>query len=149
MTTDASRLVAPAPAAPPCRISIVIIDDEAAVRVGLRRLCQALGLAATVYASGREFLESIDAGLPLPDCLLLDAQMPEMTGLDLQRQLCRRAIRIPTIVFTADDAPETRSRYLAAGAFEYFRKPIAGDDLLAAVRRAATPAVADGGRAAI
>ena len=142
MTTDAARSAPPATGSHPRRISIGIIDDEPAVRVGLRRLCQALGLVANVYASGREFLDGIDAGMPHPDCLLLDAQMPEMTGLDLQRQLCCRGVRIPTIVFTADDAPETRSRYLAAGAVEYFRKPIAGDDLLAAVRRAATPAMA-------
>jgi FixJ family two-component response regulator len=121
---------------PARQIAVAIVDDETLVRVSLRRLCSAFGLSATAYGSGREFLDSLDSDQPQPDCLLLDIQMPEMTGLELQRLLTSRGVRVPTIVVTADDAPEARARCLAAGAIDYLRKPIGADELLAAIERA-------------
>lgn len=118
------------------RVSVAIVDDEESVRVGLRRLCNALGLRAVAYGSGLEFIETLDAGAMRPDCLLLDAHMPDMTGLEVQQHLVARSARFPTIVYTADDAPEAQARYVAAGAAEYLRKPIGGDELLAAIARA-------------
>ena len=114
---------------------IVIVDDEESVRTGLRRLCVSLGLRASVYASGNEFLHSLAAGAASPDCVLLDAHMPLMSGLEVQRHLVDVGLRIPTIVYTADDAPEAEARYVAAGVTAYLRKPIAGDELLAAIEQ--------------
>lgn len=119
--------------APP--ISIAIVDDEESVRTGLRRLCVSLGFRTTAYASGRELVDALAAGTPPPDCVLLDAHMPHMTGLDVQRHLVDAGLRIRTIVYTADDAPEAKARYIAAGVAAYLRKPIAGDDLLAAIEQ--------------
>jgi FixJ family two-component response regulator len=124
------------PAVPEPRISVAIVDDEHTVRVSLRRLCEALGLDATVYASGRDFINALDSGITRADCLLLDAHMPQMTGLDLQRHLVDSGQRLPTVVYTADDAPEAQARYTAAGVEEYLRKPIGGEELLAAISRA-------------
>jgi len=117
---------------------IVIIDDEESVRTGLRRLCVSLGLRASVYASGREFLDSLAAGAAPPHCLLLDAHMPHMSGLEVQRHLVDAGLNVPTIVYTADDAPEAEARYVAAGVSAYLRKPIAGDELLTAIERVMT-----------
>ena len=116
-------------------LTIAIVDDEESVRTGLRRLCTALGLNASVYGSGRDFIASLEAGLPRPDCLLLDAHMPQMGGLEVQRHLTDAGVDIATIVYTADDAPEAKARYIAAGVTEYLRKPIAGDELLEALER--------------
>ena len=127
MTLDATNTGRP--------VAVAIVDDEVLVRVSLRRLCNAFGLAATAYGSGREFLDGLKHGAQ-PDCLLLDIQMPEMTGLELQRHLTTLGVSIPTIVVTADDAPEARARCMAAGALEYLRKPIGADELLAAIERA-------------
>jgi len=114
---------------------IVIVDDEESVRTGLRRLCISLGLRASVYGSGREFLDSLSAGASRPDCLLLDAHMPHMSGLEVQRALVEAGLQVPTIVYTADDAPEAEARYIAAGVAAYLRKPIAGDELLDAIEQ--------------
>jgi FixJ family two-component response regulator len=114
---------------------IVIVDDEESVRTGLRRLCVSLGLRASVYASGREFLDSLAAGAPHPHCLLLDAHMPHMSGLEVQRYLIEAGFEFPTVVYTADDAPEAEARYMAAGVAAYLRKPIAGDELLESIER--------------
>jgi FixJ family two-component response regulator len=116
-------------------LSIAIVDDEPSVRVSLRRLCNALGMRASVYASGAAFLDSLADG-STPDCVLLDMHMPEMTGLDVQRQLSARGSRIPIIVVTADDSPEANDRGITAGAFAFLRKPIGIDELVCAVNSA-------------
>jgi FixJ family two-component response regulator len=117
------------------RVTVAIVDDEESVRTSLRRLCLALGLDATIFASGPDLIESLDAGGPPPDCLLLDAHMPDMTGLEVQQLLARRGTHFPVLIYTADDAPEAQARYLAAGAAEYLRKPLGSDELFAAVAR--------------
>lgn len=117
------------------RIAVAIVDDDASVRVSLRRLCEAFDLSATVYASGREFLASLDNGGVRTDCLLLDAQMPEMNGFELQRHLAARGARIPTILYTGGDIPELPA-HATTDVVGYLRKPIAAADLLAAIERA-------------
>ena len=122
------------------RVSVAIVDDEESVRTSLRRLCLALGLDATVFASGPDLIEYLATGAPAPDCLLLDAHMPDMTGLEVQQLLASHGMRFPVLVYTADDAPEAQARYLAAGATDYLRKPLGSDELFAAVTRAVSGA---------
>ena len=117
-------------------LHVAIVDDEEAVRVSLRRLCQSLDIHAVAYASGVEFLDDLNAHGADPDCLLLDAHMPQMTGLDVQQQLTARGVRFPTVVYSADDEPEALDRYVAAGAIAYLRKPLCGDQLIAAIKHA-------------
>src|SRR5947209_2003391 len=112
------------------QVRVAIVDDETSVRVSLRRLCEALGLRATAYSSGQEFIDALERETPPPDCLLLDAHMPEMTGLEVQQHLVACGARFPTIIYTADDSPEAQARYMAAGVAEYLRKPVGGEELL-------------------
>jgi FixJ family two-component response regulator len=69
----------------------------------------------------------------IPECLIVDLQMPEMTGLDLQYHLARSGIRIPTIIITAHDEVSSRRRCESAGAFAYLLKPLHGSTLIAAI----------------
>jgi FixJ family two-component response regulator len=112
------------------KVSVAIVDDDASVRVGLQRLCEAYGLNARAYASGPEFLAALAAGVVVADCLLLDAHMPEMTGPELQRHLLAQGVSVPTIFFTADDAPLGLQ---AGGDVAYLRKPVSGERLFAAI----------------
>jgi FixJ family two-component response regulator len=130
MTSESAR--------PHRRVDIGIVDDEEIIRVSLCRLCEALGLSATAYASGHEFIEGLERGVPRPDCLVLDAHMPQMTGLELQQHLVGRGISLPIVIYSADDAPKAQARYLAAGVAEYVRKPAGAEELLAAINRAMT-----------
>jgi FixJ family two-component response regulator len=107
---------------------IAIVDDEGSVRTSLHRLLSAAHLFSTTYASGREFLESLP--MRLPDCLILDLQMPGLSGLEVQRQLAAEGLRVPTIIITADDDPETRERCRLAGSIAYLCKPFDGQTLL-------------------
>ena len=67
--------------------------------------------------------------------------MPHMSGLEVLRHLVDAGLEFPTIVYTADDAPEAEARYVAAGVSAYLRKPIAGDELLTAIEQVMTQAL--------
>ena len=121
--------VLPSPHSP----TIAIVDDDVSVRSSLHRLCRAFGLMSTTYSSGREFLASLNAGAPPADCLVLDAHMPEMSGPELLQCLRARGLQIPTIVFTADDAPETLLRHVTGSVMTFLRKPASADHLLSAI----------------
>ena len=113
---------------------IAIIDDDRSVRKALQRLLRASDLDANTFGSGREFLDSV--GGALPDCLVLDLQMPEMNGLELQRHLIQAGRRLPTIVITGHDEPGMEAQCMAAGASRYLRKPLDDKVLLDAIRHA-------------
>jgi CheY-like chemotaxis protein len=110
-------------------LRVAIVDDEPAVRVGLRRLCGALGVEATAYESGHVFLDALRDGAT-PDCVLLDMHMPEMSGLEVQRRMAEFTDRVAVLAITADDSPETSIRWLARGALACLRKPIGVDELM-------------------
>lgn len=111
---------------------VAVVDDEGSVRRAVVRLLRSANYRAEAFASTTVFLESL--AVRVPDCLILDLQMPGMTGLDLQVRLLQLDCRVPVIVITAYDEAETRTRCLAMGASHYFRKPVEGDDLLDAIR---------------
>ena len=110
---------------------VAVIDDEESIRKSLRRLLMAADLDAVVYASGQEFLDALRGRQP--DCLILDLQMPGLTGLEVQRALTSAGVRVPTIIITAHDEPEARARCLAAGVAAYLCKPLHDEMLLDAI----------------
>jgi FixJ family two-component response regulator len=110
---------------------VAVVDDEESIRKSLRRLFMAAQLDAEIYASGQEFLDSLHRRQP--DCLVLDLQMPGLTGLEVQKALTGTRARFPTIIITAHDEPETRARCLAAGAAAYLCKPLHDEMLLEAI----------------
>jgi FixJ family two-component response regulator len=121
-------------AMPPPTVSVAIVDDDAPVRLALARLLRASSFETETYASGEEFLSSLS--LRTPGCLIVDLQMPGMTGLQLQHHLARAGIKIPTIVITAHDEGGTRERCASAGASAYLLKPLQSATLIAAINAA-------------
>ena len=111
------------------RLKVAIVDDEPAVRVGLRRLCGALGVQVTAYETGQLFLDALRIGAT-PDCVLLDMHMPEMSGLEVQRRMAELTDQVAVLAITADDSPETSIRWLARGALACLRKPVGVDELM-------------------
>ena len=112
---------------------VAVVDDDDSVRGALVRLLRSADFAAAAFSSAHAFLRALpDTAI---DCLILDLQMPEMPGLDLQRRLRSDFpdLRIPVIVATAYDEPGLRERCFAAGASVYLRKPVDSAELLAAV----------------
>jgi len=123
---------------------VYIIDDDPSIRCGFKRLMEAYGYDARVFASAREFLA---AGIPgTNSCLIIDVAMPEMDGLQLYAELLRRGCQAPTIFITALDDPTVRESVKHTEKAAFFQKPVDADALLDAVRwtlpaesKAATP----------
>jgi FixJ family two-component response regulator len=118
------------------RPRVAVVDDDLSVRRALERLLRAAGFDAVIFASAHElfyFLESQHA-----DCLVLDLHMPGMNGLEVQRRLSQCGYRVPVIVVTGHDEPQSRSQCLSAGAAAYFAKPLDDKALLGAIEAAMT-----------
>ncbi|HVR67128.1 MAG TPA: response regulator [Verrucomicrobiae bacterium] len=121
------------------RPRIAVIDDDLSVRRALERLLRASGYDAAVFASGHEFFYSLEDRTP--DCLILDLHMPGMNGLEVQRRLRETGVRLPVVVITGHDEPQTRTQCLDAGAAAYLCKPLNDEALIAAIQGAITAAV--------
>jgi len=113
---------------------IAIVDDEVSICRALLRLLRVANYRAESFDSPIRFLESLTECRP--DCVVLDLQMPAMTGVELQQQLLRLDDPPPVIIITAHDEPKTRERCLALGAIRYLRKPIEGDLLIDSIEEA-------------
>ena len=114
--------------------SIVVIDDDDAVRDSVSTLLEAHGFSVRCFASGPEFLQSNFQGTTA--CLLLDYHMPEMTGVDLLNELKRRGFSYPTILITGLSDAMIQKRAEAAGVLAVLRKPTPQQAILDAVRHA-------------
>jgi FixJ family two-component response regulator len=124
------------------RRRVAVVDDDPSVRKALQRLLRASDHDADAFGSAQDFLNSLPA--TIPDCLVLDLQMPGLNGLTLQRELARAGRHLPTVIITGHDEPGMQARCLAAGAGAYLRKPLDGKALLAAIEDAINAASASG-----
>jgi|SRR6516164_375178 FixJ family two-component response regulator len=113
---------------------IAIVDDDLAVRKSLSLLLDASSFETETYGSAADFLDSLSGGPP--QCLIVDLQMPDMTGIELQDHLVHAGIDIPTIAITAHNEFGAEERCRAAGAKAYLIKPIDDDTLVAAINSA-------------
>ncbi len=107
---------------------IVVIDDDDACRAAIVGLARAMGYRTAAFGSGDAFLSS-DAPTHTR-CLLVDAHMPGMGGLDLHRRVIALGHRIPTIMMTAAPFDADRRNALESGLLAYHRKPVTGEGLL-------------------
>lgn len=112
--------------------TVVIVDDDYSARRGLTRLVRAAGFQAVSFASAREFLDSAER--EGPGCIVLDVQMPEMTGPELQQELSETLNGLPIIFLSAHGDVPTAAKVMKKGAVDFLTKPVDRDDLLEAIR---------------
>ncbi|MDD5033828.1 MAG: response regulator [Methylococcaceae bacterium] len=111
--------------------TVFIVDDDSAVRSGLNRLLRSAGYQTATFASAGEFLDHLeDDG---PGCLVLDMQLPDCNGLDLQQTLNRRGRLLPIVFLTGHGDIPMSVRAMKAGAVDFLTKPCQDDILLAAI----------------
>jgi FixJ family two-component response regulator len=122
---------------------VMIVDDDESMRRAARRLVRSFGLCVDTFASAEDFLAS--GRLAETSCLVLDVQMPGLSGIDLQSKLIAEGHHIPLIFITAFADEKTQARVLEAGAYAYLIKPFNEDDLLEGIRRALQPVNASPG----
>ena len=119
---------------PNTRSVVAIVDDDEAVGNAIEVLMRSVGLIAKAFSSGEEFLRSPE--LSHTGCLVVDFDMPKMSGLDLHYNLSQLGKEIPTVMITAYPSDDIRARALQAGVICYLPKPFDESDLLNCIQAA-------------
>src|SRR6266481_1113765 len=112
---------------------IYVVDDDVSVREAVEGLIRSAGLSVRTFALAQEMLASLRK--ELPSCLVLDIQLPDINGFELQQELATKRIRIPIIFLTGHGEIPMSVRAIKAGAVEFLTKPF-DDELLKAIRKA-------------
>jgi FixJ family two-component response regulator len=113
---------------------VFVVDDDASVRDAIRKLISSVGLRVETFGSANEFLNSKRA--EAPGCLVLDVRLPDLSGLEFQRDLTQANVRIPIIFITGHADVPMSVRAMKAGAVEFLTKPFRGQELLDAIQEA-------------
>jgi FixJ family two-component response regulator len=113
---------------------IAIVDDDPSVRQGLARLIRSLGWKAETFASAQEFLDR--RGTETASCLVLDLQLPDLSGIDLQKRMVEVGWETPIIFLTGHGDIPTTVQAMKAGAIEFLTKPVDEEELLKAIQEA-------------
>ena len=112
---------------------VYVVDDDPSAREGVAGLIRSAGLKARTFTSAQEFLATPRP--EIPSCLVLDVNLPGLSGLDLQQELAKSGDQIPIIFLTGHgDIPMT-VRAVKAGAVDFLTKPFDDEDLLSAIRQ--------------
>jgi len=112
--------------------TVVVIDDDSAIRESLKSLFRSVGIDVQALASVSEFVNSERP--EGPSCLILDVRLPGKSGLDLQRELAAANTRLPVIFITGHGDIRMSVRAMKDGAIEFLTKPFRDQDLLDAVQ---------------
>jgi FixJ family two-component response regulator len=114
--------------------TVFVIDDDPSVLKSLARLLRSLELNVATFVSPQEFLEQLKPGLH--GCLILDIEMPDLSGIELQRELTARGNELPVIFLTGHgDIPKT-VQAMKQGAMDFLTKPVHDQDLIEAIHSA-------------
>ena len=114
--------------------TVFIVDDDEAVRRSLRRLIASAGMAVEDYATAEEYAGRYDPSRP--GCLVLDVRMPGMSGLELQKMLQQKGMRIPVIIVSGHGDVPKAVQAMKGGAVDFIEKPFKGEVLLDRIRQA-------------
>jgi FixJ family two-component response regulator len=117
-----------------------IVDDDDAARKGTDRLLAAAGYETRTYASAREFLSAL--GPDMSGCVVLDVQLPDQHGLEVQLALSERGVPLPIVFMTGHGEIPDTVRAIQRGAVDFLTKPVDGQVLIDAVSRALAQDVA-------
>ena len=113
---------------------VFLIDDDESMRISLSRMLRELGYLVEDYSSAKSFIET---SIPVsPAVILLDMQMPDMTGLDLQEALINMGRKTPIVFVSGQSHPHQIVQGLKKGALDFLFKPFNLDELLKAVSEA-------------
>jgi FixJ family two-component response regulator len=113
---------------------VYIVDDDPLIRESSKRLFSSFDMIAETFANAQQFLDHHREDLP--GCLILDYQMPEKNGLELQQELIARKDDLPIIFLTAHGDIPTSVKAIRSGAVDFLTKPVEQQVLLESVRKA-------------
>jgi len=113
---------------------VFVVDDDSSIREAIAILVKLAGLSVETFGTAQEFLRSKRPDLP--GCVVLDVELPGLSGLDLQRELTAHGIKLPIIFITGYGDIPMSVRAMKAGALEFLTKPFRDRDLLDAIQQA-------------
>jgi FixJ family two-component response regulator len=113
---------------------VFVVDDDRLVRDSVADLLGSAGFAAQTFGSATEFIQAQRPDIPA--CLILDIELPDLSGLDLQTDLAKSGAEVPVIFLTGHGDIRKSVRAMKAGAAEFLTKPFCAQELLDAVRQA-------------
>ncbi len=113
---------------------VSVVDDDESVRKSLKRLLASMGFQVETFPSAINFLN--EGKLQAFGCVIVDVRMPEMNGLDLQKQLNASGIRLPVVFITAHEDLAIKMQALEAGAYAFLQKPFSAPSLIDAINLA-------------
>jgi DNA-binding NtrC family response regulator len=116
---------------------IYVVDDDVSVREAVESLIRSAGLSVKTFSSAQEILASLRK--EVPSCLVLDIELPDINGFELQQELATKDIQIPIIFLTGHGDIPMSVRAIKAGALEFLTKPFEDEYLLEAIRKAIVP----------
>jgi FixJ family two-component response regulator len=114
--------------------TVIVVDDDPAVREALQSLMGSVGLRVEAYGSAKEFLANPSP--QGPSCLVLDIRLPGKSGLDFQDDMAKLNIALPVIFISGHGDIPMSVRAMKAGAVEFLTKPFRDQDLLDAIQAA-------------
>jgi FixJ family two-component response regulator len=113
---------------------VFVVDDDSSIREAIKSLVSLVGLRVETFGTAQEFLRNERPDLP--GCVVLDVELPGLSGLDLQRELAAHGIKLPIIFITGYGDIPMSVRAMKAGATEFLTKPFRDQDLLDAIQQA-------------
>ena len=119
--------------------TVIVVDDDAAVRHSLKFALELEGLDVRLYTGGDELLAADD--FPAQGCLVVDYHMPSMNGVELMDRLRQREVDLPAILITSTASCDLRSRAARVGFDRVLEKPLEDSSLVDSIRRALAPAL--------
>ena len=125
---------------------IYVVDDDEAIRRSLSFLLRTSGFAVELFEGGLPFLKA--AGALAPGCVLLDVRMPDMDGLEVQRELRARGVMLPVVIMPGHGDVDRAVAAMKAGASDFIEKPFEKAALLACIEAARAQSVAARGASA-
>jgi len=113
-----------------------VVDDDASFRTAIERRLRHAGYQVEPHASAQHLLDCLSGSAETPACILLDVQLPGLSGLELQNRLVELGTILPVVFVTGHSDIPTTVRAIKAGAEDFLTKPISSELMIAAIERA-------------
>ena len=113
-----------------------VVDDDASFRTAIERRLRHAGYQVETHSSAQHLLDCLPGSVEMPGCILLDVQMPGVSGLELQNRLVELGSILPIVFVTGHSDIPTTVRAIKAGAEDFLTKPIPSEQMIGAIERA-------------
>ncbi len=114
---------------------VYVVDDDASFRTAIERRLKLAGYEVATFSSAQQLLDQLPDG-ETPGCILLDVQIPGLSGPELQGRLVELGSRLPIVFLTGHADTATTVRAIKAGAEDFLTKPVSSEQLIDAIERA-------------